>query len=232
MNIKRYIPNTITSLNLACGASATLLALVYQQYGLSISVVYLLIALAAVFDFCDGAAARILDARSEMGRQLDSLSDLVSFGLAPGAMIAALMIDANPQSLTPWLLACLWIPVAGGLRLARFNASPVDDETFTGLPIPANALMWIGIAAWIEIHGYPGNLALGMLAIIIPMLMVCRLRMFSLKFHNFDFRENFRRYMIIVACIVFVATEGLPGLAWTILFYILLSLLDLRKKTP
>jgi CDP-diacylglycerol--serine O-phosphatidyltransferase len=98
------------------------------------------------------------------------------------------------------------------------------------MPIPANAIFWIGVVAWISAHGYIGHLPMALLIVVISLLMVdTRMKMFSLKFKNFNFRENVRRYAIIIAAILFILFEGIPGLAWTIVFYIILSLLPTRE---
>lgn len=186
---------------------------------------FIFIGAAAIFDFCDGAAARLLKAYSDMGKELDSLSDLISFGLAPALLMFNTInyFNGNVDSLTPWAFAALYIVVIGGLRLAKFNVDDRQTTSFIGLPIPANAIFWIGTMAWMHAHGYIGNIPTLLLIFIVASLMVSRMCMFSLKFKNFEWRENFRRYVIIGAAILFVITEGVPGLAWTIILYILIS---------
>ena len=122
-------------------------------------------------------------------------------------------------------LATLLIPAFGALRLAKFNNDTEQTSVFRGLPIPANAIFWIGVYGWIDTYGYPGWIVLWALIALMCAAMVGRFKMFSLKFKNFDFHENFIRYIIIVAAIVFVAIYGLAGLAWTIILYFLLSML-------
>jgi len=181
------------------------------------------IAAAALFDFLDGASARLLKAYSNLGKDLDSLSDLVSFGVAPAMLMLNTMLL---YSATPWLcFAAFLIPVCGALRLAIFNNDTEQSTSFRGLPIPANAIFWIGVYGWISRYGYPGTAVMVILIVLLSLAMVGRFKMFSLKFKNFDFSENFCRYVIIVAAIVFIAIYGLAGLAWTILLYFLLSLL-------
>lgn len=225
MNIKAHIPNTITCLNLISGAAAIVLALhgsasVGALTGFEWS--FIAIGAAAVFDFCDGAAARMLKAYSALGKELDSLSDLVSFGLAPAAMVYTVINEAA-GGFTLWSLFALLIAVCGALRLARFNIDSSQSTTFTGLPIPANAIFWIGACAWVASHGCPPFWAFAAIIVCESLLMLSSLRMSSLKFKNFDWRENFRRYVLIIAAAMFVATSGLPGLMWTILFYIIMS---------
>lgn len=146
------IPNTITCLSLVCGCIAVIMSFNYDSVycgGLKgYEWAFILIGIAAVCDFFDGAAARALHAYSALGKELDSLSDLVSFGVAPGMLIYnTLQIYASHT----WIsyLAIL-IPVMGELRLARFNIDDRQTTSFLGLPIPANAIFWIGACAAIH----------------------------------------------------------------------------------
>ncbi|MCI9042369.1 MAG: CDP-diacylglycerol--serine O-phosphatidyltransferase [Muribaculaceae bacterium] len=225
MNIKAHIPNTITCLNLVSGAVAVVLALQGPtQLGSLTGFEWSFIAIgaAAIFDFADGAMARLLKAYSDVGRELDSLSDLVSFGLAPAAMMYSVISQAS-GGFPLWALFPLLIAVCGALRLARFNVDTNQSTTFTGLPIPANAIFWVGMTSWILAHGCPPMWVVALIIVCMSLLMLSSLRMSSLKFKSFGWRENFRRYVIILAALLFVATSGIPGLMWTIWFYIILS---------
>ena len=225
-SITSYIPNTVTSLNLLSGCVAVYMAFnIDREIGCATGAVWAIaaIAAAAVFDFLDGACARLLNAYSNLGKDLDSLSDLVSFGVAPAMLILNVMLQ---YSATPWLcFAAFLIPVCGALRLAIFNNDTEQSTSFRGLPIPANAIFWIGMYGWICSYGYPGTAIMVILIVLLSLAMVGRFKMFSLKFKNFDFSENFCRYVIIVAAIIFMIIYGLAGLSWTILLYFLLSLL-------
>lgn len=232
-HIKNSIPNAITCLNLLSGAIACILAFHYDEQLGSLQGyqwAFICIGAAAVFDFCDGAAARLLHATSAIGKELDSLSDLVSFGLAPALIVFNTIVAYNGgDALTPWAFAALFIPVMGALRLANFNIDTRQATSFIGLPIPAEAIFWIGVVGWIQSHTYPGNLAMVIAIVAMSLMMVCNLPMFSLKFKNFHWRENLLRYILIVATILFVAFQGIAGFALTILFYILVSIIS-RKK--
>lgn len=223
--IKANIPNTITCLNLLAGCVAVILSFhLTETFGSlsGIELAFICVGAAAVFDFCDGLAARVLKAYSEVGKQLDSLSDLVSFGVAPAMILFNLMSLANGGAIASYV--ALLIPIFGALRLARFNVDDRQTTTFIGLPIPANAIFWIGMSAWMASTGnYPGDMAMILLVIGMSLLMVSPLKMFSLKFKNLTLRDNFRRYVIILAAVLFVIFNGLAGLAWTILLYIILS---------
>lgn len=223
------IPNTITCLNLLSGCVACIMAFRgYEQVGALAGWQWcaVFIGLAAVFDFCDGAAARLLKAYSKIGAELDSLSDLVSFGVAPAMLIFNIMNARNGGMWTSY--AALVVPVFGALRLARFNVMDVGETIFRGLPIPSAAIFLIGIAGWTDTYGYPGDGVMVCLCLLTALAMVGRFKMFSLKFKNFTLHENLRRYVLIVSCGVFVFIYGLSGLAWTIVLYVFMSVLSPR----
>ena len=222
--IKRNIPNAITCLNVVSGTFAVLAALHGNAPGWGLTALqwaWILVGVAAVADFCDGLAARALRAYSPLGKELDSLCDLVSFGLAP-AVITAQVILLNGGA--PWLAWCTpLIAVCGALRLARFNVAPEDNSAFTGLPIPANAIFWVGFAAWYTDMGMmPTWLTLACL-LIFSWLMVSPLRLFTLKFRTWGWRGNAHRWTLIAAAPLLVLCAGVAGLMWTIVFYVALS---------
>lgn len=223
------IPNTITCLNLLSGCAAIFFAFhLGEDFGGlgAMEWCWIAIAAAALFDFCDGASARLLKAFSPLGKDLDSLSDLVSFGVAPAMMVLNLMLG---YTATPWLcFAALLLPAFGALRLAKFNNDESQATSFKGLPIPANAIFWIGMCAWILKYGYPGTAIMVILILVLCAAMVGNFPMFSLKFKNFEVRENFSRYAIIFAAVLFVVCYGVAGLLWTIVLYLVISLLGRR----
>jgi CDP-diacylglycerol--serine O-phosphatidyltransferase len=183
-------------------------------------VAYILIGMAAVFDFFDGFVARLLHTVSSIGKELDSLCDAVSFGLAPAFILYMMMHTANPGSYI--CFAAMLIPIFGALRLARFNVDTNQATVFTGLAIPSNAIFWIGFTAWYATHHTLSEWIVLAFIVALSLLMVSNLRMFSLKIHSFGIKENFRLYLLIIAAIIFILIAGLPGLAWTIIFYVLL----------
>ena len=228
--IKSYIPNAITCLNLLSGCVACIFAFHSQEtFGTlkGYELVYILIGAAAVFDFCDGAAARLLHATSSIGKELDSLSDLISFGVAPAMLMYNTMYHFNGGEFTAF--AALMIAIFGAVRLARFNVDDRQTDTFIGLPIPANAIFWIGVCALINQYGYPGDIAAIAALAFMSLFMVAPIKMYSLKFHNFGFRENYKRYLIIFSAVAFVLFLGVSGLTWSIVIYILLSVFS-RKN--
>ncbi|MCM1517550.1 MAG: CDP-diacylglycerol--serine O-phosphatidyltransferase [Pseudoflavonifractor sp.] len=227
--IKSNIPNAITCLNLLSGCMACIYSFRSgDSFGglQAYQMVFVFICAAAVFDFCDGAAARLLRAYSEMGKELDSLSDLVSFGLAP-ALLMFNTVSADLPGL-PWLAyGSLLIAVAAGLRLAKFNIDDRQTTSFIGLPVPANALFWVGYCALLHSTGIYNPWIIGVLIVAMSALMVSRLPIFSLKFKNFHLRENLPRYVIIAAAVLLVAIFGIPGIALTIALYVIMALIRL-----
>ncbi len=228
--IKNNIPNAITSLNLLCGALAIIASFHCNDVvacGLKgYQAAYALIALAAVADFFDGFSARLLHAVSGIGAELDSLSDLVSFGLAPGMVLYNLMDTVGNAG--AWSFVAMMLPVFGAIRLARFNVDTNQTTTFTGLPIPANAIFWIGFTAWYATC--PMNVwIVAALVVVLSYLMVCPLRMFSLKLHSLSPKENWAQYLLVISTVVLVALLGLPGLAALIALYVVISIIKHDK---
>ena len=223
--IRNNIPNAITSLNLFFGCMACIMALTPSCFVATYRLAFLFIALSAVADFLDGLVARLLHAVSAIGKELDSLADLVSFGLAP-ALILYSMMNREDDLLA---LFALLLPVFGALRLARFNVDTNQATTFTGLPIPANAIFWIGFTDWYDPHTCPMWIVLTLI-VVLSLLMVCPLRMFWLKMHNLSsIKQNWAQYLQIVATVAAVIALGLPGLAVAIALYVLLSVIKREK---
>ncbi len=224
--IKNNIPNAITCCNLLCGVLASVASFsTFDQVGVcglqGYQAAFALIALGAVFDFFDGFVARLIGASSPLGKELDSLSDSVSFGLAPALVLYNMMHLANPGSVL--CFGALIIPVFGALRLAKFNVDTTQTTTFRGLPIPSNAIFWIGFTSWYATHHTVSQWFVLALALVLSLLMVCNLRMFSLKLHSLSVKKSFRQWLLAVAFVAFVAYAGLEGLAWGIVFYVVLS---------
>ena len=225
-SIKNNVPNAITCMNLMSGTLALVAAFHCFEswwWGLQgYQVAFILIGAAALFDFLDGFAARLLHAVSPLGKELDSLCDLVSFGLAPAAILFNMMWQALNGS--PVCYVALLLPIFGALRLAKFNISTDQTTTFSGLPIPANAIFWIGFTDFYAAQGNNiGQWVVVAFIVAFSLLMVCPLRMFSLKIHSLALNESWRQWLLVLGFISFVIIAGLPGLAWGILFYVALS---------
>lgn len=228
--ITSIIPDFLTCLNLLSGCVAIIFAFSANQIFGSLcgwQIACIALACATVFDFFDGFMARLLHAYSELGKQLDSLSDLVSFGVAP-AMLIMNMLEGSGAPV--WVsLTTLLIPVCAALRLANFNIDERQTTSFIGMPVPASAIFWIGYAGILASGAsggqWAGNAAVALPAVlVISALMVSPLPMFSLKFKSFGWKSNGLRWILIAASIVLIATLGLPGLSAIILLYILLSI--------
>ena len=226
-SIRNNIPNAITCCNLLSGALACIAAFhAFEPWWWGrqgYEVAFVLIAAAAVFDFFDGFAARLLHAVSPLGKELDSLSDAVSFGLAPAMVLYNMLVAKAPHA--EWLAyMAMLIPAFGALRLAKFNVSTNQTTTFTGLPIPANAIFWIGFTNfYVEHHADMPLWVVAVAVVALSLLMVCNLRMFSLKLHSLSVRENYKQYLLVLAFVICVGFCGVTGLAWAMLFYIVLS---------
>lgn len=221
---KSLVPNAITCLNVLCGTLAIIAAsrggdyfgLSSWQWG------SLFIILAAVADFFDGFVARLLHASHPIGADLDSLSDQVSFGVAPAVLLVFTLWDAGPHWLA-WTPALL--PVATAVRLAKFNVDTRQTSGFLGLPVPANAVFWIGYVACLrggwEWLGEPWAVIPCLL--LFSAMMVSEIPMLSLKFKTWGWRDNMARYLLIIgAAVIFIAMQ-LSGLVWIILLYAGLS---------
>jgi len=236
--MRRHIPNLLTLLNLAFGT----VAIVFTMEGNWQWAVYLILA-ASLMDFLDGFAARLLKAHSEIGKQLDSLADMVTFGVLPAIFIytifRSLLLDRSqgvssfPEGLQ-WLLlaSVLIVPAFSAIRLARFTTDQGKGDFFLGLPSPAHALFWTGIFWQFmgsgKLFGSPLNLYfLWAIMIIMAFHMILPVPMYSLKFTHFRIKGNLIRYLLIILAVVILLLTGLPGLSLLILTYILLSLLNL-----
>ena len=232
--IIRQIPNTITCLNIISGCMAIVCAARASEpmWGLpGFQWAYIFIGVAAVADFCDGMAARLLHAYSELGKQLDSLCDCVSFGGAPAMLLYHTLSQAGVTGILPW--CSFLIPVAGALRLARFNIDTRQTTSFIGLPIPANAIFWIGYTSM----ALSGTGVMLLPWILLPSLvlecwlMLSPLPILSLKFQNLRWKGNEPRWVLAAATVAAVDWMGLGGLMWLIVFYVILSLLHFNR-TP
>ena len=231
MNIRKHIPNTITCMSLVSGCIATVVAL---QGNLLWAAIWIIIA--AVFDFLDGFAARLLKAYSPMGKELDSLSDMVSFGVAPG-MIVFWMLSQASLSLgeigryIPYL--AFVIPAFSGLRLAKFNIDERQTTSFNGMPVPANALFWASagysLAPLAQANPVLFIVVTLVVALATSLLLVSEIPMFSLKIKSVAWKGNERRYILVGCAVLFVALFGMLGIAGTILLYLLLSIFNKRQ---
>ena len=233
----KHIPNTITSLNLASG----FVAIIFILNGDIVTASWCIL-VAMVFDFMDGFAARALKAYSEFGRELDSLADLVSFGVAPGLIIFKMLISANSSNNNLFsfnestsyifIIAATIMPVCSALRLAKFNLDTTQSITFRGLPTPANALAVITL---VIAHHYSEASILSILtgsqlfiilfSVFLSMMMVTRVKLLSLKFKDLKLKENEGRYAVILICTVMTSFFGISVIPMIIPVYIIVSVI-------
>jgi len=215
--IKKHIPNFITSLNLFSGCIAVYLAFQGNYQGAFIAIL-----LSAVFDFFDGFAARLLKAYSPMGKELDSLADVVSFGVAPGAIVFSLLSEINISAWLPYL--AFLIPVFSALRLAKFNIDERQSASFIGLPTPANAIFWAGLGFSYSNFLVSNVWILVALTLLFSYLLVAEIPMFALKFKSLTWSKNKIQYLFLIGCAFILVLFQLKAFAMLIAWYILLSI--------
>ncbi len=239
MSIKKHIPNFITLMNLLSGILS-----IYLVMEGDIKLAAAMIFVAALLDFFDGFLARVLHAKSEIGVQLDSLADMVSFGVAPAFVLfhtieIALEIQGNfSESYLPFI--AFMVPLFSALRLAKFNIDENQSSSFIGMPTPAVALllasfpiMILGCLAdnkglYYDIVTNPYILA--GTAVVSSLLMVSPLPMFALKFTSVSWDENQTRYIFIVLSVFLIILLKLAAIPLIIIMYLLLSMVLLFSK--
>jgi CDP-diacylglycerol---serine O-phosphatidyltransferase len=233
--LKKHIPNFITTLNLFSGCTGIIIALTYR-----IDYAAYFIALAALFDFFDGLAARLLHVKSDIGKELDSLADVVSFGVLPGIIFYQLMaaspnIPVAGSYISIFALIALIIPVLSAVRLAKFNLDTRQTTSFIGLPVPANAL-FLGAFPLIKMQaGFSDSFRgllftdnyyiLAVIAIGMSLLLVSEIPLFSLKFRNLKFADNKPQFILVLFAVISFIFITFTAIPLIILSYILLSLL-------
>ena len=233
--MKKHIPNIITCLNLFCGC----MSIVSTFNGMLSAAAYFIL-LAAVFDFFDGFAARWLKVSSEIGKQLDSLADMVSFGVAPASIMYWLLWNAGnkynvqlPVEVEQFNYygdliapAAFLIAVFSALRLAKFNIDSRQSDSFIGLPTPANAIFICSLAFISLDYALPfidNIFFLLSVTVVFSFLLVANLPLFSLKFKSFGWKGNKIRYIFVVISVLILLILHFAGLAVVILVYIILS---------
>lgn len=239
MKLKQYIPNTLTTLNLFSGLVS--LTLIFHG-NFPMAAVFIFIA--AIFDFLDGTAARLLNAYSELGKQLDSLADMVSFGAAPGILIFQVLYSCcegsgnylERQHIIPYF--ALLIPICSAIRLAKFNIDLRQQNNFIGLPVPANAIFFAsipliegvqpGFFTLIRLDFLPELLynsrVLAILSVFFSYLLISDFRIFSMKFKNLDWKGNQIRYVFLIISLILIILFSLSSIPLIIIVYLLLSL--------
>ena len=233
--MKKHIPNLCTSLNLFSGCIACVMAFEGAYLWVVVWVI-----IGAIFDFFDGFFARLLKAPSLIGKELDSLADMVTFGLAPSLIVFRFLSDNVAGGIPTLEIINPYIPyfafvlsVFSALRLAKFNIDERQTSSFIGLPTPPNALFWISYIYGIHEFGltsYPWIVITIVLIVVFSLLMVSEIEMFSLKIKNIGIKGNELRYLLIVFTIVSFAVLKILGIAAGMLFYIILSVFSSFRK--
>ncbi|MEA3503814.1 MAG: CDP-diacylglycerol--serine O-phosphatidyltransferase [Bacteroidota bacterium] len=235
MSITKHVPNTITSLNLVFGLLSVIAALNGELFNAGI-----FIFIAAIMDFFDGFAARLLNAVTPIGKELDSLADMVSFGAAPGMIVYSMLLTNqtvlvfNGVNILPYF--ALLIPVLSALRLANFNIDTRQSDSFIGLPVPANASFIAAIAILLSkeveipnmlwmVELFENGWVLITVAIILALMLVSHIHLFSLKFKNFSFKNNIVRYLFLIAALVLIFLFSFAAIPFIIVLYIVLSVI-------
>ena len=234
MAIKDHIPNSITSLNLFSGVLATVFAVSGNLHAATI-----LIFCGAVFDYFDGFVARLLHVSSDIGKELDSLADLISFGFAPAAMYSTyvkyLLTGDFTTSLATleltqllWVMSPLILVVFAALRLAKFNLDTRQTETFLGLTTTATGLFTASLLWFVSDHLQAFScvrpIYVLILVVIFCALLVSEIPMFSLKIKHFGWHGNEMRFVLLLIAIMSIVCLGIGGVALTIALYIIFSL--------
>ena len=226
------IPNALTCCNLICGCMATGAAF-YGNYRWAL----LMIVAGAVFDFFDGMVARLLGVSSPIGKELDSLADVVTFGVAPSAVLFYLFHEVHyPQMLEPLSkvlpYTAFLMAAFSALRLAKFNLDTRQTTSFIGLPTPANALFWASIA--VGQHAFLVSLKFNVVFLFLFMFLSCLLLvaevpLFSLKFKDLSWQHNRVQYIFLLGCLVLLPFK-LSALSAIIVWYVILSLIIHKAK--
>lgn len=223
--MKKHIPNFITLLNLCSGVMAIWIAMHNE-----LKLAAIMVIVAAVFDFFDGFSARLLHVKTNIGKELDSLSDIVSFGVAPAIIVSQLYAKIYGFSIDNLELniIILCFPIiyvcCASLRLAKFNLDSEQTEHFKGLPTPAAAFVLISLP-FFEMNKYAPIIFSGTL-LLLSVLMVSKLHLFSLKFQNLKLKDNLFRYILIIIGGILLCVLFLKAIPFIILIYILLSIVE------
>ncbi|APG60087.1 CDP-alcohol phosphatidyltransferase family protein [Christiangramia salexigens] len=247
MRIKRHIPNFITLLNLFSGSLAVIFAV---KGNLVLAAIF--VAAGIFFDFFDGLAARLLNVKSEVGLQLDSLADVVTSGVVPGIVMYQLLNKALPSAsglaadwesslfdvqIKPLALIGLFIILASAYRLAKFNVDEKQTDSFIGLPTPANALLILSLPLIMTYQLVPMVTALLMnewfligLTLVSCYLLNAELPLFALKFSDWSFGANKMRYLFLLTCVLLIIYLQFIAIPVIILLYVLLSMISNRKE--
>jgi len=232
--VKKHVPNFLTCCNLVSGCIATVMAL-RGYFGTAMA----FIIIGAVFDFFDGMSARLLNVSSPIGKELDSLADCVTFGVAPSSMIFTLLsLLLIPQQLSGSIFF-MYLPFIAyvmaafsALRLAKFNLDERQTTSFIGLPTPANALMWASLICGFDLLSIDSPYTVWgviLLMLLCSYLLVCELPLFALKFKHWGWKGNEIKYIFLITCVPLLLFLREGAFAVIIPWYVILSVIG-RKS--
>lgn len=216
--MKKVIPNLITCANLGIGS----VGIYFTILGEEPEAFYFVIA-AGLMDFLDGFAARLLKVQSDIGKQLDSLADLVSFGLLPAFFMLQLLTEQSD-----WYWVAISIAIFSAVRLAKFNIDETQTDHFKGLPTPANAIMLTSIVFLpFELHEY----TLISICVLASILLISPIQLLALKFSSVSWKGNEPRWLLIVGVLALLLLFGKTGIPFLIPFYMILSVIAFSVKS-
>lgn len=219
MSLIRHLPNTLTSFNLLCGC----FGIVTVLQGPADQAIWFVLA-ACVFDFLDGFSARALNVSSSIGKELDSLADMVTFGVLPGLVMFRMIDTLSSSTYLPYLAFSL--SVFSALRLAKFNVDDTQKEAFIGLPTPANALFICSLVYLPSPFDFviSQDIFLVGIVVVFSFLLVAPLELFALKFKNYGWQENRLKFTFLAFTVLILSLWQLAAMPFVILTYLLVSL--------
>lgn len=220
--MKKHIPNIITLSNAFFG----MVGILYAVKGMYWMALYMMI-FAAIADFLDGFIARLLNVKSELGAELDSLSDLITFGALPGLIMYKLIESNTDSTWMPYI--AFFITIMSAYRLAKFNISKNQSTNFSGLPTPINALVLASLSV-IELTYLDNIWVLIGVCVLSGVLLVSNIPLIGLKFKSFGFKDNLAKYILVVVSIILIITLKIVAIPVILLSYIIISILHLKLK--
>jgi CDP-diacylglycerol--serine O-phosphatidyltransferase len=230
--IRRNIPNALTCGNLLCGCIG-----VVEAFHNNLILSCLLIGVALIFDFLDGFIARLLKVTSPIGRDLDSLADVVTFGVLPAIIMYQLLMQSIPDLFGIWkAYAAFIIAIFSAIRLAKFNNDPRQSDSFIGVPTPANAMLIASLPLIVHTESEFWkdiiiNTNLLIVSAVMSYALVMELPLIALKFKNFGWKGNESRFILIGITVLLLATLKFLAVPAILFVYVLLSIADnVRKK--
>lgn len=223
--LKKNIPNILTSCNLICGCIGISLA-----FGGELMLAASMIWIAAIFDFLDGFSARLLKVHSEIGKQLDSLADMVTFGVLPSCILLMLVRPVASHPYLPYIVFI--VAVFSAVRLAKFNIDTNQTNSFIGLPTPANAILISSLPFIISEYSFITEnieVIIIVMSLLLAWLLVAPIEMMALKFKDYSWKVNKIKYMFLILSIILITSLQISSIPLIIMSYVLISLIGSEK---